>query len=124
LKLQQLTRARRHIVIFELQFLPAGCGVLTMSTSAHLTSFTPPGGPRPKRIEVLADYLVEKLARPTRVPLAGKLSLTRKVKQRRSILVMTTPRFFDPRSLVSGTLRRGRNPYQGAGAVHQLDGEV
>jgi len=25
---------------------------------------TPPGGPRPKRVEVLADFLVEKLARP------------------------------------------------------------
>src|SRR5437660_4733410 len=25
----------------------------------------PPGGPRPKRVEVLADFLVEKLARPT-----------------------------------------------------------
>jgi DNA-binding transcriptional LysR family regulator len=27
---------------------------------------TPPGGPRPKRVEVLADFLVEKLARPMR----------------------------------------------------------
>jgi DNA-binding transcriptional LysR family regulator len=27
---------------------------------------TPPGGPRPKRVEVLADFLVEKLARPTK----------------------------------------------------------
>src|SRR5437870_5787476 len=27
---------------------------------------TPPGGPRPKRIEVLADFLVEKLGRPTK----------------------------------------------------------
>ena len=26
----------------------------------------PPGGPRPKRVEVLADFLVEKLARPKR----------------------------------------------------------
>jgi len=26
----------------------------------------PPGGPRPKRVEVLADFLVEKFARPTR----------------------------------------------------------
>jgi DNA-binding transcriptional LysR family regulator len=26
----------------------------------------PPGGPRPKRVDVLADFLVEKLARPTR----------------------------------------------------------
>jgi DNA-binding transcriptional LysR family regulator len=26
---------------------------------------TPPGGPRPKRVEVLADFLVEKLARHT-----------------------------------------------------------
>ena len=25
---------------------------------------TPPGGPRPKRVEVLGDFLVEKLARP------------------------------------------------------------
>jgi DNA-binding transcriptional LysR family regulator len=25
---------------------------------------TPPGGPRPKRVEVLADFLVEKLAWP------------------------------------------------------------
>src|ERR1700720_1717662 len=27
----------------------------------------PPGGPRPKRVEVLADFLVEKLARPTKL---------------------------------------------------------
>ena len=27
---------------------------------------TPPGGPRPKRVEVLADFLVEKLAAHTR----------------------------------------------------------
>jgi len=27
---------------------------------------TPPGGPRPKRIEVLADFLLEKLGRPTK----------------------------------------------------------
>ena len=26
---------------------------------------TPPGGPRPKRVEVLANFLVEKLARHT-----------------------------------------------------------
>jgi DNA-binding transcriptional LysR family regulator len=26
----------------------------------------PPGGPRPKRVEVLADFLVEKLARPSK----------------------------------------------------------
>ena len=26
---------------------------------------TPPAGPRPKRVEVLGDFLVEKLARPT-----------------------------------------------------------
>jgi DNA-binding transcriptional LysR family regulator len=45
---------------------------------------TPPGGPRPKRIEVLADYLVEKLARPTRAPVVGKLSATRKAKRKRS----------------------------------------
>jgi len=45
---------------------------------------TPPGGPRPKRIEVLADYLVEKLAHPTRVPLAGGLGPTRKATQRKS----------------------------------------
>jgi len=44
----------------------------------------PPGGPRPKRVEVLADFLVEKLARPTRVPLAGGLSPTRKVTRRKS----------------------------------------
>jgi len=31
----------------------------------------PPGGPRPKRLELLADYLVEKLARPTRGSPAG-----------------------------------------------------
>jgi DNA-binding transcriptional LysR family regulator len=45
---------------------------------------TPPGGPRPKRIEVLADYLVEKLAHPTRVPLAGGLRPTRKATRRKS----------------------------------------
>jgi DNA-binding transcriptional LysR family regulator len=27
---------------------------------------TPPGGPRPKRVEVLGDFLVEKLARPAK----------------------------------------------------------
>jgi len=27
---------------------------------------TPPGGPRPKRLEVLADFLVEKLSRHTK----------------------------------------------------------
>jgi DNA-binding transcriptional LysR family regulator len=27
---------------------------------------TPPGGPRPKRVELLADFLVEKLGRPTK----------------------------------------------------------
>jgi len=45
---------------------------------------TPPGGPRPKRIEVLADYLTEKLAHPKRVPLAGGLSATRKATRRKS----------------------------------------
>ena len=45
---------------------------------------TPPGGPRPKRIEVLADYLVEKLAHPTRAPLAGGRSPTRKTTRRKS----------------------------------------
>jgi DNA-binding transcriptional LysR family regulator len=45
---------------------------------------TPPGGPRPKRIEVLADYLVERLAHPTRVPLAGGLRATRKATRRKS----------------------------------------
>ena len=45
---------------------------------------TPPGGPRPKRVEVLAVFLVEKLARPTRVPLVGGLSPTRKVTRRKS----------------------------------------
>jgi DNA-binding transcriptional LysR family regulator len=45
---------------------------------------TPPGGPRPKRIEVLADFLVERLARPNSVPLTSGLSPTRKARQRRS----------------------------------------
>src|SRR5260221_5666409 len=45
---------------------------------------TPPGGPRPKRIEVLADYLTEKLAHPRRVPLAGRPSSTRKARRKRS----------------------------------------
>jgi DNA-binding transcriptional LysR family regulator len=27
---------------------------------------TPPGGPRPKRVEILGDFLVEKLARPVK----------------------------------------------------------
>ena len=45
---------------------------------------TPPGGPRPKRIDVLADYLVEKLARLPEVPLGGRPSAARKAKPRRS----------------------------------------
>src|ERR1700736_4356808 len=45
---------------------------------------SPPGGPRPKRIEVLADFLVEKLAHPTRVPVAGGLRPTRKATRRKS----------------------------------------
>jgi DNA-binding transcriptional LysR family regulator len=37
---------------------------------------TPPGGPRPKRLEVLADFLVENLGRPTkRVRRAGSARL-------------------------------------------------
>ena len=44
---------------------------------------TPPGGPRPKRIEVLADYLVEKFAHPARGPLAGGLRSSRKATRRR-----------------------------------------
>ena len=45
---------------------------------------TPPGGPRPKRIEVLANFLVEKLAHPTRAPLAGEPGPTRKATRRKS----------------------------------------
>ena len=45
---------------------------------------TPPGGPRPKRIDVLADYLVETLARLPEGPLGGRPSAARKVKPRRS----------------------------------------
>jgi DNA-binding transcriptional LysR family regulator len=45
---------------------------------------TPPGGPRPKRIEVLADYLMEKLARLPEVPVGGRLSPARKVTRRKS----------------------------------------
>ena len=45
---------------------------------------TPPGGPRPKRIEVLADFLVEKLAHPTSAPRAGGLRRTRKATRRKS----------------------------------------
>jgi DNA-binding transcriptional LysR family regulator len=44
----------------------------------------PAGGPRPKRIEVLADYLVEKLARPTRVPLASGHSPISRATRRKS----------------------------------------
>jgi DNA-binding transcriptional LysR family regulator len=39
---------------------------------------TPPGGPRPKRVEVLADFLVESLGRPekrrTRAPMRSRSS--------------------------------------------------
>jgi DNA-binding transcriptional LysR family regulator len=44
---------------------------------------TPPGGPRPKRIEVLADFLVEKLARLNGPPLMSGRGPTRKAKRRR-----------------------------------------
>jgi DNA-binding transcriptional LysR family regulator len=38
---------------------------------------TPPGGPRPKRIEVLADFLVARLAAPAGLPLARAASAAR-----------------------------------------------
>src|SRR5580658_5845512 len=44
----------------------------------------PPGDPRPKRIELLADYLVEKFARPTRGSLSSGPSAARKVGRGRS----------------------------------------
>jgi hypothetical protein len=44
---------------------------------------TPSGGPRPKRIEVLAEYLAAKFAHPTRVRLAGGLRPPRKAARRR-----------------------------------------
>ena len=45
---------------------------------------TPPGGPRPKRIEVLADFLVEKLAHPTRAAFAGGPTPTRNATRSKS----------------------------------------
>jgi DNA-binding transcriptional LysR family regulator len=51
------------------------------SGAAHWV--TPPGGPRPKRIEVLAEYLVERLAQPVRVLRAGGRGAGRKAGRRR-----------------------------------------
>jgi DNA-binding transcriptional LysR family regulator len=45
---------------------------------------TPPGGPRPKRIEALADYLLEKLARPASAPLASRRRPASRARRRGS----------------------------------------
>jgi DNA-binding transcriptional LysR family regulator len=45
---------------------------------------TPPGGPRPKRVEVLADFLVEKLSRHAkRGAIAASTSMPRRPSHRR-----------------------------------------
>jgi len=40
----------------------SSCRQLTKLASGAVYWVTPPGGPRPKRVEVLADFLTEKLA--------------------------------------------------------------
>jgi DNA-binding transcriptional LysR family regulator len=48
---------------------------------------TPPGGPRPKRVEVLGDFLVEKLARhPKRRARAASASVLRSARRSRAAM--------------------------------------